>query len=364
MKFIGYNVFDLHKLKGSKYSYNEIDFHIKDIMKYGVLNYLFKNILWKLDINGIARIFFDNKNDFLFSTSEINKWQIVKSLKTTILSDVDIINIGENMIEFKKKKESYLFKSVSFGVVFSGNKNELDQLKNSIDSIIKSCEFSGLDVEIVICGPSSFSEDELLKNYKFRDKEIIRYEPFDDVYNSENCFSISRKKNFLISKLRHDIVVLSHTRIVFDSSFLKEMESSKFDIASPSVFDSQGNKYLGFVLIGSYDTSKLNPRKAITGMMLCKDYYRLMRNRVAYSDGGIILLNKNKVESPIFNQNLHWGQAEDLDLSGRNYYNGILTDFIPNLKCYSVTNKVKISKFKNNRLANSIRNKLISIGVY
>ncbi|TOM75298.1 hypothetical protein, partial [Vibrio parahaemolyticus] len=92
-------------------------------------------------------------------------------------------------------------------------------------------------------------------------------------------------------------------------------------------------------------------------------YFKLMKKRVAYSDGGVIIFNKNNIKH-IFNENLAWGEGEDVDFCAQNYFAGCITDYLKDVICYSTKNKVNQSKLKNNRVINKIRCKLIEFGFF
>ncbi|WP_140178525.1 hypothetical protein, partial [Vibrio parahaemolyticus] len=63
----------------------------------------------------------------------------------------------DDRVLIEKCKENYCINGVSFGIVFSGNKNEEEQLLNSLFSIQSAIFHSDLlNVEVVVCGPSNY----------------------------------------------------------------------------------------------------------------------------------------------------------------------------------------------------------------
>jgi len=358
--FEGSNLDDALELKNSEHYYNKIIFNMDAVAKSGSIKHVLKYILWKLEINGIAELSLSGRNDMLFSVSRFNFWQLMSVINTTIIDDVEIVTLNSNSVTLKKVKDSYTNNGISFGIVFSGAQPEISKLIASLDSILNVSMLLP-NCEVVICGPSDFKLD-LISEYL--EYENVRYEAFDNIIESEtNRILISKKKNYLYSKLTFNLCVLSHTRIQFPDDFISNMIAQKVDVATTKIVDSNDIDYLGFVLIGSFDTSKLNSAKSITGTMIGNNFLKYMRKRVAYADGGLIIINKNKIIESPFNENLAWGEGEDLELAHNSYNKGLVVDYIESVKCISTISKIKKSNIRNNNIINSIRNKLIECGM-
>jgi hypothetical protein len=62
-------------------------------------------------------------------------------------------------------------------------------------------------------------------------------------------------------------------------------------------------------------------------------------NPYLYIDGGFIVIKTSIIKKILYNENLHWGEAEDVDLARRLYSNGNLFEFDVNNFVFTETHR-------------------------
>jgi hypothetical protein len=116
-------------------------------------------------------------------------------------------------------------------------------------------------------------------------------------------------------------------------------------MATPAVYYVEKKKefkYLDISFINNYQEIQYGAsrRGTIAGENIDSDYLHWYRKRVPFIDGGLNIFNKNLIKEPPYNSFISWGEAEDVDVCNRLFQQGVLIDFLPDIKCYSATNKL------------------------
>ena len=343
-KFHLSSIDDIYKLQYVYDAYNEITIDTKKLKYTGTLRYAFKYALWALKVGGKLVIDDEPFRDHGFSTKRIDFWQIRHEFFKSLKDDIDLITLDDKLgyIEVIKTKDSYTNNGFSFGIVFSGNDSEIEQLTKSIQSLLINERIEKYKYEIIICGPSDFNANAYIAQFK---NPNIRYLAFDFAPNAKRLM-ITQKKNYLYENCKYNIVCINHTRILYAQDFMIKTFDKKFDVFTPKVIVEQDGKwyrYLDFGLIGSYDLSRKNTSKALVSIILDDNILYFMKNRVPYIDGGLSIFNKNQIEEFPYNPFLAWGEAEDVDLCYNLYMHQFLIDYNDSIFCYSSTVKFNIS---------------------
>lgn len=356
---------DIYKIQYIYDKYNHIYIDTKKLKYTGTLRYAFKYALWALNIGGKLTINDEPFENQGFSTKRIDFWQIRHEFFKSLKDDIELIGLDDKKgyIEAVKTKDSYMNNGFSFGIVFSGNDNEVDQLTKSIQSILINENIDNYSYEIIICGPLNFDSNSYIAQFK---NSKIRYLAFDFEPNAKR-FMITQKKNYLYSHCKYNVVAINHTRIVYAIDFMHKTFNKKFDVFTPKIMveqDGKWYKYLDFGLIGSYDLSKLNRSAVLTSVVLNDDTLFFMSKKVPYLDGGLTVFNKEIIINTPYNSHLSWGEAEDVDMCGLLYFQGYLLDYDENIVHKSLTNKTSFKidyKFKIKKI---LRDYLVKKGFY
>jgi hypothetical protein len=342
-KFIIRNISDLYILKSSEESYDEVIICAEKLKYTGVIPYALKYAYWSLNLMGIIKIFDSPHSTFAFQKNKIGFWQ-VRYLCAKILGNFcDFIEVDNNKGEIilQKNKEYEEHNGISFGVIFSGSDSDEKLLFQAIESIIDIDKTKDFPYEIIICGPSVYDKNRLVQLYGGNNN--IKYLPFDFEANGERLM-ICQKKNYIFTKSKYSIVSISHTRIKFSNDFVAKLKSRHFDFCTPAVYYSENNfnyHYLDFLLIGGYDDIFIVPKLLpLGGYKMLKNYLFRLKGRFPAIDGGLNIFNKHIIQTPPYDDKVAWGEAEDLDLSARLFNQGVLIDFLYDIKCFSMTNKL------------------------
>lgn len=342
-KFSIHSYKEIIHLKNTQSRFDEISIHVNGLKDKNLLRFAFKYALHALKINGEMVIldkagpFFGTDRNLYWSKYRISFWQVKQELFKTLKNFIDPLLIDEaaGTIVVKKIQSYENFKGISFGLLFSGNENELDLLKKTVSSI-KKLNFSNIPYEIIICGPekSRKTVDQLIEkiNYISYDEKNIR-------------FMVGKKKNLIFSESKFDMLIISHLRIQFNDSILG-LFNRNFDFVTTKIIyhiDNEIYPYLDYVLTQAYN---VNYKKNSNNIFKKSFVYFLQnfKNRVPYVDGGLNIFNKNIVITPPYSNEIAWGEAEDLELSARLFYDGILIDYHDDIISESLTDKINVNK--------------------
>jgi hypothetical protein len=222
----------------------------------------------------------------------------------------------------------------SAGIIFSGQDSELPQLFRCLDGLLAQPELQGSNGEILVCGPAR--DMTFLKQYP-----QVRYLNFEN--ETTGPFPISKKKNFLLNAMRFHRCIVSHTRITLDPGALSKAPED-FDILSPNVFfDSPHGREpnIGYICIdarwphlvpGQFErsTTSVDP----------KNYLTMLKNRIPFVDGGIFAVTKRVLAVCPLNDNLRWGECEDVEWCNRARAHGFLIDMCPEMTATNAVSKV------------------------
>ena len=139
----------------------------------------------------------------IFIGQNISFWQVKQGfLRLKNFINPLLIDESKGTIVVKKTQSYTNFKGITFGLLFSGNENELDLLKKTVSSI-KKLNFSNIPYEIIVCGPEKSREtvDQLIGKINYV------------AYNETNIrFMVGIKKNLIFSESKFDMLIISHLK--------------------------------------------------------------------------------------------------------------------------------------------------------
>ncbi len=348
---------DVYKIRLLRNTFDEIIIHSKYLKYSGCLKYCLKYALFAAKISGIIKVFDEPTKTYGFSRRTIDCWQVLYQCAQTFYDDCNELLIDKKKSKFvyKKIKDSYENEGLSFGIVFSGNDEEIESLSYSVESCINQTKKENL--EILICGPSNFDLNKLPKLIK-KETKYIKY---DQKINSSR-FLVNEKKRFIFENSKFNIVAINHCRISYPQNFYEKIYNYPIEFCTPRVVAIQRNKefnYLGLSFLGSYDVTKTDSSFSFQGEIIDRDYLYYMKNKYPFIGGGLFVLNKNIISSSIFDSKIAWGEAEDIDLSMKVYTNGFLIDFFHDIKCTSNTRKYTFNNSIQRRILRKIGKFLI-----
>lgn len=335
------SVTDLYAIKEVAEYYDEITINLNKLKNDGLTRHAVKYANNALRPGGVMTIHSSPFESYVLKKNKIDFWQVRYEIFGSLKDAVEIleVNAKEGKLVLRKKKHLYDYTGISFGIVFSGNKDEEKQLIQAVNTIRENKELNRINYEIMISGPTAYDPAPIINEFPGLN---IKYVPLDIAVHPR--LMICEKKNLLFKNARYSLVVISHSRILFSDDFVQRLMKFPVEMVTPAVYFSLNGKdfkYLDLAFIGSYQDLQLGAkRSSIAGENIQSDYLHWYRRRVPFIDGGLNVFNKNVITEPPYNNYISWGEAEDVDLCNRLFQNGVLIDYLPAIKCYSATCKV------------------------
>jgi len=197
----------------------------------------------------------------------------------------------------------------TFGIVSNGKRKDL--IKKTIASIraLKIPQY-----EIIFCG-----------TYHGEVGGDIRYINFTE---HDDRGWITRKKNLVCEKARFKNIVVIHDRINFESTWFEGMKrwGDYFDVlGGPIYYPTMGVTKTNWDTMGFRITpERLNRVNAVSAGLDPTDW-----DRYAIIGGPLIIIKKSIWKLAKWNEDLFWGDWEDVELSHRQSDEGILLRFNP-----------------------------------
>ena len=186
----------------------------------------------------------------------------------------------------------------TFGIITSGN--NFENISKTIESIKNQ---SIENYEIIIVGGDNI----------FKSVDVLHY-PFDDTLKNG---WITKKKNIIISKAKYENIVFMHDYIVFHKNWYKGFLKfgNDFDIAMNKIYNKDNKRFRDWCLWTNNDNfvdDIVNPE------LKCLLPYEVENlNEFMYISGTYWVAKRKVMEENPLNENLLWGQGEDVEWSKR-----------------------------------------------
>ena len=200
----------------------------------------------------------------------------------------------------------------SFGIITGGIYNHSeslceDQIFKRIHKIIESIKSQSISkFEIIIVGGDN----------KFTNEPSVRHFNFDE--NHKNRW-ITKKKNIVAREALYENIVFMHDYVKLDDNWYKGMlEYGKdFDVLMTRIRDHRGNRYRDWILLWSTipHFEELRKNNIQNDFLLPYDISGI--SKYQYISGTYWIAKKNLMEKFPLNEDLCWGQGEDIEWSNR-----------------------------------------------
>jgi hypothetical protein len=188
---------------------------------------------------------------------------------------------------------------ISFAIVTDGKSHHY--LSNTVKSIL---DLELKSFEIIIVGLSEFPDPS------------VRCVPFDD---SVRDGWITRKKNLAVSHSKGDIVVILHDYMKLNQDWTRSnveaFSNSTWDVAMCKITNLDGTRFRDWLLWSANSTGIrwwFNYTQANLVPYNIKNLTRFM-----YVSGSVMIVRKDFMLNNPLDENLAWGEAEDIEWSLR-----------------------------------------------
>jgi hypothetical protein len=206
----------------------------------------------------------------------------------------------------------------TFGIITS-SVNPIIDLNKIINSII---QLNIPNYEIIIIGGN--------KNYQSNNLSIYSFE------ENSNGGWITKKKNLITKYAKYENVVYLHDYIIFDKDWYVNFLNfgNDFKVCMNQIINEDGTRFRDWTLWA----------ESAEEIGISNPYYLIpydIRNlsKLMYFSGSYWVAKKNVMEEFLLNENLFWGQSEDVEWSKRirQKYNFSINE----------NSKVQLLKYKN-----------------
>lgn len=212
----------------------------------------------------------------------------------------------------------------SFGIISNGSDTSIKNIQRIINEIQ---ELQIPSYEIIVCGPSSMQK-KINNCILISDDDLVEY-----------CRPpITIKKNRLIRSAKYENIALMHDRIFFSNNWYNNIANEtngKFEFVCTKILDDDTKKME--ILDWQSFHGSLSSFSDSFGVKLSKDKW----NEDVYIDGGLIIGKKFIMQNNLLNENLFWGEAEDLHYSKQLNLNGVMIKPLKTVVNYSQTHRNK-----------------------
>lgn len=238
---------------------------------------------------------------------------------------------SNNMI-FKKVRKIRSYKSnfeggLTLGYITDGkNLNIIIRTLKVIESMKKR-----FPLEVLICGPNS-----IRKEFDAFSSVIC----IDDYSHTDIRPPITVKKNRITKSALYENIILAHDRFFFDDVFFEQLIAygNNFDIYNCKRCDL--NFYPNQKRVHGDYVSFNFPIDSYSGLRAFKDISFGKSNPDIFLNGGFLMGKREIFEKVPLNENLFWGDLEDVHFSVELKLNGfvIFNDF--NNRCFTDTKRL------------------------
>ena len=242
--------------------------------------------------------------------------------RINLFSEVKINNSRKFILGYEKIKSPLLdvdnLESWTIGIM-SGGKND-----SKITKCINNIKSLGIpNLQIIVCG----------KYRTAKDSDVLLLD--DSELYRDIRIPISSKKNKVIEFAKYNNIALIHDRITFSRDWLKSFLLTKnyFDFVSCPII-SVSDKSLRVNDWCVYPSSELS-------FFYWPSYMSYKsRDKRIYMNGGLLIGKREYFKKVKFNEELFWGEQEDVDFSQRLRQNGYTLDMLETAKVYSTTERI------------------------
>ena len=323
----------------SKRNIQFLEINADEFLAGDLLLYLFRYAAWALAEGGCAEVTASKTVDSMGIL--MARWSFQSVLQSAVKGIANIASLVSVDLKCRKFTFQRYSKPLirdnpwSAAVMFSGKESEIPYLKKCIEGLQFQPELTN-GGQILICGPTRSAE--IIKNFN-----NIEYLPFDDEIISGR-FMVGRKKNYAVSKLNHEKLLVCHTRIILQPGCLAALPD-EFDLITPAVnivgakgitlpyADLMFHKFLS----SSIYTQSPGP---YIGYQRVR-WRNYLREYQPYIDGALFCSRRSLFQEIQISGNIAWGEGEDVEWCRRLLLSGYLIELCENATAKSVVNKTK-----------------------
>lgn len=224
----------------------------------------------------------------------------------------------------------------SFGIITDGkNAGKVNGLISSIEAL------SIPEYEIIVCG-QHHAADQSIKVFDI------------DLDDRELRAPITRKKNRIAEKAKYENLVILHDRYLFADDWFTKMSKygNSFELLAIPNIGPNGGRVNDWPVFNGLPSQ---PRTGGSYMLPYSSYSDSL-----YMQGGLMIVKRSIFNNIKFDENLYWGELEDVVFSKIAYLKGYLLYIDKNNRIFTASGRIRESRNLNRGL-NVFRSQVTSL---
>lgn len=337
---------DLYRLKEARYL-DSVVVESGAIKRAGVLRYALKYALWAVRPGGVIEIIDDGPRNYDVTPYQMPFSLVAQQAFKLFARDAECLDIDQAGMRLRfRRTKSEGARDWTAGIVFSGNPGEVSAVHACLDALFLQRELApGGGGDVIVAGPAA-ARGVLDKH------PHARYLAFENA-EGPRAFTAA-KKNAIIAASCNSNVAIMHARILLEPGCLTRI-GEEFDLITPRVTYREGEidlPYIDWLTIPTLCGDQI-PTKLSSGILYRRERYldELRRGGMPYIDGGLFMGRRALLLDVPLNDDLAWGEAEDVEWCSRLYTAGCLIDLQPGATARSQTYKLGGFLRRNPRVA-------------
>lgn len=309
---------DLKLLRETR-NLKEVEIMMDDFLHGNLPLYVLKFALWACELNGYVILNARKTVNSVTLVAGQHSFQLLLQLLCKAADGLGVMvecDIEDKRVKFKRKLIELEITPWSAAVIFSGSDTEINQLRDCIRGLQAQPELRN-GGQIVVCGPASGKT-------AISTIPGIEYLIFETQFQAGR-FIVGKKKNFAIQALRHERILICHTRIVLQPGCLAKIPL-EFDLCTPRVWIKGQYTQLPYLDLGFLKRCTLNVDSHFLPLPIHYDrqnWIQHLKTKSPYIDGGIFCVQRSIALKIPMSESVAWGEAEDVEWCARLLQNGI-----------------------------------------
>lgn len=297
--------------------------------------YLFKYVAWALAEGGSAEVRATRTLDSMGIIPGAWPFQMLVQVACKAIEGIGIltkVDVATRTFSFVRTSAPPEREPWSAVVVYSGREAELPLLDQCLRGLLDQPELTE-GGQIAVCGPVQASG--VVQPYPG-----VEYLPCETP-TTAGRFLVGKKKNFAIQHMRHERVLVCHSRIILEKGCLGRIPT-EFDLITPRVSIIENNRSIPYVDLFFHRLESNTCFTAYVPPSLGyprKDWMRFLRSHYPFVDGGLFCIKKSLALSVPISESIAWGEGEDLEWCRRLLMEGRVLELCINAGSVSLVDK-------------------------
>lgn len=315
---------------------NEINLHLTSLLRGNLPLYSVRSAFWSLRKGGMLSVYAPTTVDSVSLAPAKWSFQMLTQLAVNAaqgLGEIRRYDLSTRTLLFERTADRLAPSPWSAAIIYSGKSSERTQLAACIERLMMQPEIKH-GGQLLVCGPAE-------ARHHVSGLPDVEYAVLPTPMQAGR-FLIGQKKMHAMRALRHERVLVCHTRVLLEPGCLEAIPD-EFDLITPRVWARGAGGTLPYLDMGFFDnrsaglyTTKIQPpvyynRNAWLSM-LGKWY--------PYIDGGLFCVRRSLAMEIPMSESIAWGEGEDAEWGLRLIANGKLLEIALDAAAYSQTCKM------------------------